>query len=195
MQAILERESTAIQISSELNQFVDLKNTIISVMNYAKNISVSVQNLIKVKFVFNTSFRSIFNCTYTSYKERRILLKHLIAEFYVIISSPEVIFQIFSNLIMNLFIHSFEKTQFGKISFQCSLDKDSYTIQYTDNGLGIHPGLINKIFEPFYTTKKSSCTGLGLSIIYNIITYQMHGTIDCISRSKEGVMFIIKFPK
>ncbi|MEA3288699.1 MAG: PAS domain-containing protein, partial [Campylobacterota bacterium] len=58
-------------------------------------------------------------------------------------------------------------------------DKDKVTINFTDSGGGIQESVINKIFEPYFTTKhQSQGTGLGLHMTYNIIVNGMGGKID-----------------
>ncbi len=76
------------------------------------------------------------------------------------------------------------------------VDKDGSYIQISirDNGVGISTQDINRIFEPFYTTKKSEGTGLGLSISYSIIK-NYNGEIEVISEVNKGTEFIIYFPE
>lgn len=66
----------------------------------------------------------------------------------------------------------------------------------TDNGTGIAPEYLDKIFNPFYTTHTlESSKGLGLSIVYNIVTIALHGEIKCESVLGEGTTFKIRLPK
>lgn len=69
------------------------------------------------------------------------------------------------------------------------------TISIADNGVGINQEIQEKIFDPFYTTKKvGSGTGLGLSISYEIIVEKHHGKLYCISNSGQGTECIIEIP-
>jgi len=53
----------------------------------------------------------------------------------------------------------------------------------------------DKIFEPFFTTKRlEGGTGLGMHVIYNIVTLQLGGTIQCQSEPSKGTQFSIKLP-
>jgi len=65
-------------------------------------------------------------------------------------------------------------------------------IRVTDNGPGIPPAILKKVFNPFYTTKEEG-TGLGLSIVERIIR-EHGGSIDLTSRENEGTTFIIILP-
>ena len=71
---------------------------------------------------------------------------------------------------------------------------DKIIIEIDDNAGGIPKEIINKIFEPYFTTKfKKKGTGLGLSMTYNIIT-KMGGTIE-VKNYKDGTLFKITLPK
>jgi len=65
-------------------------------------------------------------------------------------------------------------------------------ITFHDNGKGIDPEDLPKIFDPFYTTKGNR-TGLGLSVAYGIVQAH-HGTIDVNSTLGIGTTLIIKLP-
>jgi signal transduction histidine kinase len=65
-------------------------------------------------------------------------------------------------------------------------------LRVSDTGPGIPPDEITKIFDPFYTTKRTG-TGLGLSVTYGII--QEHGgTVDVQSQPGRGTTFTLEFP-
>ena len=68
-------------------------------------------------------------------------------------------------------------------------------ITVSDNGNGIPQRVIDKIFQPFFTTKPTGeGTGLGLSLVYDIITKEHNGTIKVESKEGEGSEFIILIP-
>jgi len=69
-------------------------------------------------------------------------------------------------------------------------------IKIADNGLGIAEDLIDKIFEPFVTSKsRGKGTGLGLSISRSIIVETHGGTLECDSKVNQGTEFTIKLPQ
>ncbi|MBD2456490.1 PAS domain S-box protein [Nostoc sp. FACHB-87] len=68
-------------------------------------------------------------------------------------------------------------------------------IKIADNGLGIPEDIQKRIFDPFFTTKPiGKGTGMGMSISYQIITENHHGTLECISSPGKGTEFIIMIP-
>ena len=72
---------------------------------------------------------------------------------------------------------------------------DKVEIRVSDNGNGIPQTIIDKIFQPFFTTKPTGQgTGLGLSLSYDIITKEHSGTIRVNSKKDEGSEFIIELP-
>jgi signal transduction histidine kinase len=71
----------------------------------------------------------------------------------------------------------------------------SIEIKVEDNGSGIPQNIIDKIFQPFFTTKPAGQgTGLGLSLAYDIITKEHNGSIKVESKEGEGTRFIIILP-
>ena len=100
--------------------------------------------------------------------------------------------QVFTNLITNAFQAMNEKG--GALTLSTRSFKDTVEIKVSDNGMGIPQKNLNKIFDPFFTTKKiGEGTGLGLNIVYRIIT-KYEGTIDVESKEGIGTTFTIKFP-
>lgn len=73
---------------------------------------------------------------------------------------------------------------------------DSFEVQIEDNGPGMSESVQKKIFDPFFTTKPAgSGTGLGLSLSYDIIVNQHHGTLSVESQEGAFTRFIMKIPK
>jgi len=84
----------------------------------------------------------------------------------------------------------------GKVTVSSRFNNGAGNIEVTirDTGLGIPSENLDKIFMPFFTTKKiGQGTGLGLAIAYGII--KMHrGSIDVESKQREGATFVVKLP-
>ena len=113
----------------------------------------------------------------------------------VINSNPGAITQVFINLILNSIIHGFEDIPDGEINISVLYLNDQLHIHYQDNGIGINENIKDKVFEPFTTTKRGSGgSGLGLHLVYNIVTQALNGHIDLESEPHLGTKFNIIFP-
>ncbi|MBP7653262.1 HAMP domain-containing protein, partial [Candidatus Dependentiae bacterium] len=111
-------------------------------------------------------------------------------------SYPGAFSQIITNFIMNSLMHGFDGIDNGTIKFDVEMYHDHLIFRYSDNGKGIPHEYMNKIFNPFFTTKQGQGgSGLGLHILYNIIIQTLRGDITCESVEGEGVNFIIIIPK
>jgi signal transduction histidine kinase/ligand-binding sensor domain-containing protein len=81
------------------------------------------------------------------------------------------------------------------VSVSTKRKKDSIEIRIRDNGQGIPKKVIDKIYQPFFTTKPAGQgTGLGLSLSYDIITKEHNGKIDVVTKENEFTEFIIELP-
>jgi two-component system, sensor histidine kinase ChiS len=111
-------------------------------------------------------------------------------------SYPGIFSQIFTNFLMNSLIHGFKEKTDGEIRITGKKNEQNHLIlRYSDNGKGISPEIINKIFDPFFTTnRQGGGSGLGLHIVYNLVTHKLNGTIQCDSVEGEGILFIIQIP-
>lgn len=108
---------------------------------------------------------------------------------------PGVIMQIMSNLISNSLVHGFEGMQNGVVEISLRHANGEISIDYRDNGKGMTPEQIQRVFEPFFTTKMGSGgSGLGMHIVWNLVTRKLGGTIECHSELGKGARFIITFP-
>jgi signal transduction histidine kinase len=108
---------------------------------------------------------------------------------------PGDISQILTNLIMNSIMHGFDKTMEGEISIQVETKNNEIIFIYKDNGKGIKKENLKKIYEPFFTTnREGGGTGLGLNIIYSLVSKKLNGTIACESQEGKGVVFTITLP-
>lgn len=108
---------------------------------------------------------------------------------------PGAFAQIITNLVMNSLVHAFEPDSVGMIDISIHKQADNIHLTYSDNGRGIPAEHLPKIFDPFFTTKRGcGGTGLGLSVVYNIVVQNFGGTIACTSEAGQGTTFSVQFP-
>lgn len=108
---------------------------------------------------------------------------------------PGVFSQIVTNLVMNALKHAYDDNSRGVISIGARQVGDQLEIELADDGKGILAEDLGKIFDPFFTTKRNSGgSGLGLHIVYNLVTQTLNGTIKCRSQPGHGTTFDIRWP-
>jgi PAS domain S-box-containing protein len=111
-------------------------------------------------------------------------------------SYPGSIDQIICNLVDNALLHGLHGQANGKISIAANMTEAGLVaISVSDNGAGIAAENLLRIFDPFFTTKLGrGGTGLGLNIVYNIVTKLLGGKITVHSEAGKGVNFTFTLP-
>ena len=104
--------------------------------------------------------------------------------------------QIFENLINNAIIHGFAGKNEGCITFSAQLTtKEQITIEVCDNGNGIPAENLKRVFDPFFTSKLGQGgSGLGLHIVYTLVSGALGGSIQVQSNPGSGTTFTLKLP-
>lgn len=112
-------------------------------------------------------------------------------------SYPGALSQVLTNLVINALIHAFTPGQAGTITINArSLDDDQVEIRFADDGRGIAADHIGRIFDPFFTTNRSrGGSGLGLHIVYNLVTQTLGGTITVTTLPGSGTSFTLTLPR
>ena len=105
----------------------------------------------------------------------------------------------FSQVVLNIISNAKDvllekKIKKPKIVIEIKEDGKSIICQIKDNGGGIEEKNLNRVFEPYFTTKESNGTGIGLYISKEIIHKHMKGSLE-VQNIQEGAMFIITIPK
>jgi PAS domain S-box-containing protein len=152
----------------------------------------------------------------TSEEKRRIRLKAYIEEVLVslrprlkntphqiqlecpedleILTSPGALAQILTNLVVNALVHAFEPQRSGLMRILVAKTETGVRLEFEDDGRGIAPENLSKIFDPFFTTRRGQGgTGLGLHIVFNLVSQTLGGTIVAESPSGKGARFTMTF--
>jgi signal transduction histidine kinase len=105
--------------------------------------------------------------------------------------------QILTNLFLNAANHAFVNGRTGTITISArARGSDDVEIIFADNGAGMTPDVQRQAFDPFFTTRRNEGgTGLGLHIVYNLVTQQLGGRMMLESRLGQGTTFRIIMPR
>jgi signal transduction histidine kinase len=105
--------------------------------------------------------------------------------------------QILTNLFLNAVNHAFPAGRAGAISITAkACANDDIEIIFADNGVGMTPDVQRQAFDPFFTTRRNEGgTGLGLHIVYNLVTQQLGGRMTVKSGPGQGTTFHIIMPR
>lgn len=112
-------------------------------------------------------------------------------------SYPGGVSQVLSNLINNSLLHAFEGREHAAMHI-CAreLDDDQVELVFSDDGVGMPPKILHQVFDPFFTTKMGQGgSGLGMNIVYNIVTGMLGGSIVIDSTPNLGTTVTIRFPR
>ena len=178
-------ESTAL-ISNNLQRSAELINSF-------KQVAVDQSTEAKRTFNVKDYIEEVLQSLIPNIKRTEHIIRFECPDDIIINSFPGAFSQIFTNLIMNSFLHGFENIAKGTIKIAIDVDIDALQIKYSDDGNGMETDVLQQLYNPFYTTRRGSGgTGLGMHITYNIITRKLNGTISCMSSPGKGTTFFIK---
>ena len=174
-----------------------LSKTIDDFRNYIKG-DTKVEN-----FGINEDIENFLKLVQPTIKHENITILKELDKDTDIMGYPRELVQCFINIFNNAkdaVIRNNEEERYILISQK--KDKNAVVIKFIDNGGGIDEDIINKIFEPYFTTKhQSQGTGLGLHMTYNLIVNSMKGDIKASNeevifnkRSYKGSCFTITLP-
>lgn len=162
-----------------------------------KQVSVEEINDQKKPFALKHHLETIFLSLEPTFQKT---LQHIevtmnCPEDLVIESYPIAFFQILTNFVMNSLMHGFEQQSHGQIRLDVIQNEQSLRMIYQDDGKGMTAEEHTRIFEPFYTTKRTQGgMGLGLHIVFNLVTQLLKGQIFCESSPGNGAAFTIQLP-
>lgn len=119
-------------------------------------------------------------------------------------SAPGAVAQIVTNLVMNALTHAFPEAGGEAGTIRLTIERvavpdmasDLVRLTVADDGTGIPEAVLPQIFDPFFTTRRDAGgTGLGLHVVYNLVTQRLGGRIQVDSQVGSGTRFTILFPQ
>ncbi len=205
--SIISTASTGLIIEKELNILDDSKliDTLKSINDYTQHLSNTIETFrdyIKEtkefkEVILQDRIKVAISIINASYSSNFILIKTNIEKIEPI--KINLILGELSEVLINIFNNSKDVLKERKIKspwvdVQLKKEKDKAIITVEDNGGGIDEKIIERIFEPYFTTKhQSQGTGLGLHMSYKIITESLKGSIY-VKNTSNGAKFFIELP-
>ena len=161
-----------------------------------KDVAVSQVTSEKSEFCLQTFMQEIVSAMQPQTKKFNVKLILDIQANLIMNSYQGVIAQIFTNFIMNSLKHGFAPDEPHVIEIKAYVANNNLRLDYQDDGRGMEENVLGRIFEPFYTTKRGQGgTGLGMHIVYNLVTQKLDGRIESASQPGIGTQFNICLPK
>jgi signal transduction histidine kinase len=114
----------------------------------------------------------------------------------VLESFPGAVSQIVTNMVVNSLVHGFEHEQPGTIAIRVTHQAGEVMFDYSDDGAGMDAQTLDKLFDPFFTTRRGSGgSGLGGHILYNLVTGPLGGSVKVESAPGKGLQYRLRFPQ
>lgn len=110
---------------------------------------------------------------------------------------PGTLGQIITSFAQNALQHAYQDQRPGVLAIHAAgLNDSQIQLRFSDDGSGIAERDLPRVFEPFFTTRRSDgFIGLGLHTVYNLVTGRLHGQIEVLSAPGQGTQFTLRFPK
>ena len=112
-------------------------------------------------------------------------------------SYPGGVGQVLSNLINNALLHAFEgRSNANMLITARTMPGEQILLVFSDDGVGMSPKILHQVFDPFFTTKMGQGgSGLGMNIVYNIVTGMLGGSIAIESSPGQGTSVTVTIPR
>jgi PAS domain S-box-containing protein len=191
---------------SSLNDFFSISNKTLSSFNECtqkmvmlsesfKSIAIAEEVYTRISLNLKEQIENAISAHVSKLKNKSINVIIDISDDITIKSHATTLYQVFTHLISNSITHAFDNKASGNITVIAKCNTVETIIQYIDDGHGVPEDIQHRIFEPFTTNKRGlGSVGLGLNIVYNLITEGLNGNIKLIQKN-EGVKFVITIPK
>lgn len=162
-----------------------------------KQVAVDQTSMRRRSFDLRQALDEVLSTLQPKLKHTRHRLDVAVERGVVLDSFPGPLEQIVTNLVTNSLLHGFEGIEAGLIRIEGAPTGDErVALSYADNGVGIPEILGKRVFDPFFTTKLGGGgSGLGLYIVFNLVTAVLGGTITLSSSPGQGARFDMLLPR
>ena len=162
-----------------------------------KQVAVDRSHADRRQFDLNQATQQIIASLRPVLKKSKVALAIDIPHGIFMDSYPGSYGQVLTNLFLNAVVHAFPGGSPGRIRIQAQTSgENDAVIVVADDGIGMTEETSRRAFDPFFTTRRNQGgTGLGLHIIYNLVTQTLGGRITLESKLGEGTTFRITIPR
>jgi len=182
-------QEAAKQLVANLNRAADL-------IQAFKQVAVDRSHAERRMFELGEATEQIVASLLPALKRSSISLTVEISEEIMMDSYPGPYGQVLTNLVLNALVHAFPERRAGSMYLSAKrVGSDQVEIHFADDGIGMSDDVQRRAFEPFFTTRRSrGGTGLGLHIVYNLVTHRLGGRLRLESAVDRGTSFKIRLP-
>jgi signal transduction histidine kinase len=161
-----------------------------------KHVAVDQVSENRREFELRTTLLEIIATLSPMLKKTPYRLELSIEDGIVMNSYPGALGQIISNLVNNALLHAFSDREQGVMRLcVTALETKEVKLEFSDDGVGMTEDTLRHIFDPFFTTRfGQGGSGLGMSIVHNLVSVLLGGSIDVQSVPGEGTRFTLFLP-
>lgn len=164
-------------------------------INSFKQVAADETSEVRRTFDLKGYLNEVLTSLRPMYKKTAISVRVSCPDAIAMDTYPGLLAQVLTNLLSNALTHGFDAGAEGEITVDARMESTWVVIECANNGKIIPPESIPRLFEPFFTTRRSEGgTGLGLNIVSNIVTQRLGGTVKVVSDLTQGTIFTIRIP-
>jgi signal transduction histidine kinase/HAMP domain-containing protein len=189
--------SNFIQLSAEGCELIERNaHRAVSLVANFKQVAVDQTSAQRRRFDLQQTVTEVVATLSPTLRKQQHIIDIDIAPGIILDSYPGPLDQVISNIVTNATVHAFRAGEPGNILISASSSNtNEVALMISDNGIGIDPDKHARVFDPFFTTRMGQGgSGLGLYIVYNIVTSLLGGSIQLLSSPGKGTSFLIRLP-
>lgn len=195
------RRSTLARFTADMAEAVDVVERNLrraaELLTGFKQVAVDQSSHQRRTFELGELMRELNLALSPTLKQRQVQLTDRIAPGLMLDSHPGPLSQVLMNLVNNAVVHAFEGHAAPQITVEALPHGDEHVhITLQDNGCGIAPEHLQRVFDPFFTTRLGrGGSGLGLHIVYSLVTELLGGRVQLDSAPGQGCTITLVLPR